>query len=94
MDAASAAIACATPSARRCSDARCTSRFMPKLEAGAKAIAFGDMSAYWIADRGNRSLRRLTELFARQSKVGFRMTERVDGRLMIPEAVKVLQVAE
>lgn len=71
-----------------------TSRFMPKLEAGAKAIAFGDMSAYWIADRGNRSLRRLTELFARQSKVGFRMTERVDGRLMIPEAVKVLQVAE
>lgn len=71
-----------------------TSRFMPKLEAGAKAIAFGDMSAYWIADRGNRSLRRLTELFARQSKVGFRMTERVDGRLMIPEAVKVLQVSE
>ena len=71
-----------------------TSRFMPKLEAGAKAIAFGDLSAYWIADRGNRSLRRLTELFARQSKVGFRMTERVDGRLMIPEAVKVLQVAE
>ena len=71
-----------------------TSRFMPKLESGAKAIAFGDMSAYWIADRGNRSLRRLTELFARQSKIGFRMTERVDGRLMIPEAVKVLQVAE
>ena len=55
---------------------------------------FGDLSVYWIADRGNRSLRRLTELFARQSKIGFRMTERVDGRLMIPEAVKVLQVAE
>jgi len=71
-----------------------TSRFMPKLEAGAKAIVFGDLSVYWIADRGNRSLRRLTELFARQSKIGFRMTERVDGRLMIPEAVKVLQVAE
>lgn len=71
-----------------------TSRFMPKLGAGAKAIAFGDLSFYWIADRGNRSLRRLTELFARQSKIGFRMTERVDGRLMIPEAVKVLQIAE
>ena len=71
-----------------------TSRFMPRLEAGAKAIAFGDLSAYWIADRGNRSLRRLTELFTRQSKIGYRMTERVDGRLMIPEAVKVLQVAE
>ena len=71
-----------------------TSRFMPRLEAGAKSIAFGDLSAYWIADRGNRSLRRLTELFTLQSKVGFQMTERVDGRLMIPEAVKVLQVAE
>ena len=71
-----------------------TSRFMPKLESGAKAVAFGDMSAYWIADRGNRSLRRLTELFARQSKIGFRMTERVDGRLMVPEAVKVLRVAD
>lgn len=71
-----------------------TSRFMSKLEAGSKAVAFGDLSAYWIADRGNRSLRRLTELFARQSKVGYRMTERVDGRLMIPEAIKVLQVAE
>ena len=71
-----------------------TSRFMPKLEAGAKAIAFGDLSAYWIADRGNRSLRRLAEFFARQSKIGFCMTERVDGRLMIPEAVKVLQIAE
>ena len=71
-----------------------TSRFMPRLATGAKAIAFGDMSAYWIADRGNRSLRRYNELFAIEDKLGFQMTERVDGRLMIPEAVKVLQVAE
>ncbi len=68
-----------------------TSTFMPKVEAGAKAILFGDMSYYWIADREGRTFQRLNELYATTGQVGFLSSERVDGKLILPEAVKVLQ---
>ena len=71
-----------------------TSRFMPKLTAGAKPVVFGDLSKYWIADRGNRTLRRYGEIFALRDQTAFVMTERVDGKLIVPEAVKVIQMAE
>ena len=71
-----------------------TSRFMPKPAAGAKPIVFGDLSKYWIADRGNRTLRRYGEVFALRDQTAFVMTERVDGKLIVPEAVKVIQMAE
>ena len=67
------------------------SRYMPEIEAGAKTIVFGDLKYYWIADRQGRSFRRLDELFAVNGQVGFRGSERVDGRLILPEAVKVLK---
>ena len=70
-----------------------TTRFMPKLAAGAKPIVFGDLSKYWIADRGNRVLRRYGEVFALRDQTAFVMTERVDGKLIVPEAVKVIQMA-
>lgn len=41
-----------------------TSTYMPEIAAGAKTIAFGDFSYYWIADRQGRSFKRLNELFA------------------------------
>ena len=69
------------------------SRFMPKMVAGAKPVLFGYLSKYWIADRGNRSFRRFDELFADQGQTGFRMIERIDGKLILPEAVKVIQMA-
>ena len=68
-----------------------TSAFMPALEAGAKSVLFGDLSYYWVADRQGRSFRRLGELFAPTGQVGFLATQRVDGRLILPEAVKVMQ---
>lgn len=68
-----------------------TSAFMPALEAGAKSVQFGDLSYYWVADRQGRSFRRLGELFAPTGQVGFLATQRVDGRLILPEAVKVMQ---
>ncbi|MBQ7927111.1 MAG: phage major capsid protein [Lachnospiraceae bacterium] len=68
-----------------------TSAFMPGLEAGAKSVLFGDLSYYWVADRQGRSFRRLGELFAPTGQVGFLATQRVDGKLILPEAVKVLQ---
>lgn len=70
-----------------------TSSYMPTLEAGNKALVFGDYSYYWIADRTNRTFRRLNELYARTDQVGFLTTQRVDGKLILPEAVKVLQMA-
>ena len=68
-----------------------TSAFMPKIAASAKTIAFGDLSYYWIADRQGRSFKRLGELYAATGQVGFLATQRVDGRLILPEAIKVLQ---
>ena len=68
------------------------SRYMPSLAAGNKAIAFGDFSYYWIADRQGRSFRRLDELFAVNGQVGFRGSQRVDGKLILPEAIKTLQM--
>ena len=70
-----------------------TSRFMPKPAAGAKPVVFGDLSKYWISDRGNRALRRYGEVFALRDQTAFVMTERVDGKLIVPEAVKVIQMA-
>lgn len=69
-----------------------TSSFMPGLAAGNKAMTFGDYSYYWIADRQNRTFRRLNELYARTDQVGFMTTQRVDGKLILPEAVQCLQM--
>ena len=67
-----------------------TSPYMPAIAAGAKTIAFGDMGYYWVADRQGRVFKRLNELFAQNGQVGFLATQRVDGRLILPEAVKIL----
>lgn len=68
-----------------------TSAYMPALEASAKGILFGDLSYYWVADRQGRAFKRLGELFAPTGQVGFLATQRVDGKLILSEAVKILQ---
>lgn len=68
-----------------------TSAYVPTIASGAKSIAFGDFGYYWVADRQGRSFQRLNELFAVTGQVGFRATQRVDGKLILPEAIKVLQ---
>lgn len=70
-----------------------TSQFMPTAEAGAKTMAFGDFSYYWIADRQGRIFKRLNELYATTGQIGFIATERVDGKLTLPETIQVLQQA-
>ncbi len=55
-------------------------------------IAFGDYSYYNIGDRGTRSFAELRELFAGNGMVGYLSKERVDGKLLLPEAVKVLTI--
>lgn len=69
-----------------------TSQFAPTIEAGAKVMAFGDFSFYWIGDRQGISFKRLNELYAGNGQVGFLASKRLDGKLVLPEAVKVLQM--
>lgn len=68
-----------------------TSAYTPTLAASAKTIAFGDFSYYWIADRQVRTFKRLNELYAANGYVGFMASQRVDGKLILAEAVKCLQ---
>ena len=69
-----------------------TSAYMPEATAGNKAIAFGDFSYYWIGDRQGITFQRLNELFAGNGQVGFLAFKRVDGKLILPEAIKTLQM--
>ena len=75
-----------------------TTTFMPTFtgtaasDAGKKVLLFGDFSYYWIADRTNRTLKRLNELYAVNDQVGFIGTQRVDGKLILPEAMQVLKL--
>ena len=69
-----------------------TSAFMPELREGNKVMLWGDFSYYWIADRGKRTFRRLDEVYALSDHVGFFSTQRVDGKLILPEAMKALRV--
>lgn len=64
-----------------------TSAFAPE-----DAIAFGDFSYYNIGDRGTRSFSELRELFAGNGMIGYVAKERVDGKLILPEAVKITKL--
>lgn len=64
-----------------------TSAFAPM-----NAIAFGDYKYYNIGDRGPRSFAELRELFAGNGMIGYLAKERVDGKLILPEAVKILKL--
>jgi len=69
-----------------------TSQFVPTIAAGQPVIAFGDFSYYNIGDRGTRSFAALHELYAGVGQVAFVAKERVDGKLILPEAVQVLKI--
>ena len=68
-----------------------TSAYVPVIAATAKTIVFGDFGYYWVADRQGRVFKRLNELYAATGQVGFVATQRVDGKLILPESIKLLQ---
>ncbi|MCD6433705.1 MAG: phage major capsid protein [Sulfurimonas sp.] len=68
-------------------------KHMPDVGANAKPISFGDMSYYFIKDRKAMTMKRLDELYSTTGHIGFRVDKRVDGKLVLPDAVKVLQMA-
>ena len=65
---------------------------MPEIGAGQKVVMFGDFNFYWIGDRQGITFKRLNERYADMGQVGFLASHRVDGKLVLPEAVKVLQM--
>ena len=69
-----------------------TSAYVPAIAAGKPVMAFGDMSYYNIGDRGVRSFAALHELYAGVGQVAFVCKERVDGKLVLPEAVQIMKM--
>ncbi len=65
---------------------------VPSDDPSSKCGLFGDFRmAYYIADRGGTSFQRLNELYAVSAgAVGFRAYRRVDGKVVLPEAMKVI----
>jgi HK97 family phage major capsid protein len=69
------------------------SSLMPPIAALAKPLAYGNFKNYLIQDRLGFLLQRLDEVYAGNGFIGFRGRSRVDGRLLIPESIKVLAMA-
>ena len=70
---------------------RCAS--MPDAAPGSMPILFGDFKQVYINNNGDRSIKRLDQLFIANDHVGFLMAERVGIKLTVPDAVKGLRVA-
>ena len=68
-----------------------TSPYAPTVAGNALSIAFGDFSNYWIADRSGRTMQRLVELYSTNGQVGFVGTQRVDGKIILSEGIKLLK---
>ena len=65
---------------------------MPAVAQSNKPIAFGDFKYYRIQDRSGVLIQRLNELYAKNGQVGFRFRQRTDGKLLVAEAIKVMQI--
>ena len=69
-----------------------TSPYVPTTGSDALTVAFGDFKNYWIADRSGRTVQRLNELYSTNGQVGFVATERVDGKVILREGIKLLKM--
>jgi len=66
---------------------------MDDVVPGSIPVMFGDFQHFWIGDRGKRVIKRLVERYADRGQVAFITTERVDAKLVLPDAVKMLKVS-
>jgi HK97 family phage major capsid protein len=70
---------------------RCAS--MPDAASGSIPVLFGDFKQVYINNNGDRSIKRLDQLFIANDHIGFQMMERVGIKLTVPDAIKSLKVA-
>jgi len=66
---------------------------MPAMTTGKDSVSFGDLSHYYLVERGARQAQVLIELYAGTGQIGYRMFERIDGDLVDTNAVKNLTQA-
>lgn len=66
---------------------------MDDVVPGGIPVLFGDFSYFWIGDRGKRVIKRLVERYADRGQVAFLASQRVDAKLVLPEAVKMLRIS-
>ena len=69
-----------------------TTNYLDRVLPGTKPVLFGDFSYFWIGERGKRSVKRLVERYADQGQVAYITSERIDAKLVLPEAIKSLEV--
>lgn len=66
---------------------------IPPAGTAADVVIFGDVRAgYRILDRLGMTVQRLTELYAEQGLVGFKVHRRVGGGVIRPNALRILRV--
>lgn len=68
------------------------SNHMPSVGEGTKPIAFGDFKYYWVIQRQPLSVKALVEKYTLNDEMGFIGFERLDGKLIKNEAIKVLKI--
>lgn len=66
--------------------------YMPAIAGGNKPIAFGDFSYYDIVERADASVRIIKETLPKIDDIGYIAYEFLDGKLIRPETIKVLQM--
>ena len=66
---------------------------MPAMTTGLDSFTFGDLSYYYVTERGPRQMQILNELYAANGQIGYRGFERIDGELIDTNAVKNLTQA-
>ena len=71
-----------------------TTNYLDRVLPGTKPVLFGDFSYFWIGERGKRSVKRLIERYADTGQVAYITTERIDAKLVLPEAIKYLEIKE
>ena len=70
------------------------SEFMPNADSGSKPITFGDFRYYWVVGRQPVSVRTLVEKYITIDCTGYRAYEFLDGKLVRPEAIKVMEISD
>jgi len=63
------------------------------MAAGKRAIIAANLSYYQLVDRQSMSVKVLNELYAANDQKGIKATERVDGKILLSDAFKVLVMA-
>lgn len=69
-----------------------TTKNLDGIDSGNIPVLFGCFDYFWIGDRGKRVIKRLVERYADHGQVAYISSERVDAKLVHPEAIKGLKI--